>query len=67
LSRVGQIRGGRVLHIPVINDIDPALFENAENFGETTKERNDSIFPMDMPYIAEMQKKYKRLMTDINK
>ena len=49
------------------DDLDPDVFENAENFGETTKERSDYTFPMDMPYIAEMQEKDSRLMKEIKK
>jgi hypothetical protein len=51
----------------ILNHLDPDVFENAENFGETTKERDDYTFPMDMPYITEMQEKDKRLMTEIKK
>jgi hypothetical protein len=51
----------------ILNELDPDIFENAENFGETTEERNDYTFPMDMPYIAEMQEKDKHLMTEIKK
>jgi hypothetical protein len=31
------------------------------------QERTDNTFPMDMPYIAEMQEKDKRLMMEIKK
>jgi hypothetical protein len=51
----------------ILNDLDPDIFENAENFGETTKERDEYTFPMDTLYIAEMQEKEKRLMTEIKK
>jgi hypothetical protein len=51
----------------ILNDLEPYVFENHENFGETTKERTDYNFTMDMPYISEMQKKNKRLMTEIKK
>jgi hypothetical protein len=44
-------------YLCILNDLDPDVFENAKNFGETTKERDECIFPMDMPYIAETQEK----------
>jgi hypothetical protein len=51
----------------ILNDLDPDVFENAEKFGGTTKERTGCTFPMNMPYIAEMQEKDRRLMTKIKK
>jgi hypothetical protein len=43
------------------------FFENAENFGESTKERSDYTFPMDMHCIAEMQDTDNLLLAEIKK
>jgi hypothetical protein len=51
----------------ILSDLDPDVFENAEHFGETTKECTDYTFPMDMPYIAEIQEKDKHLLIEFKK
>jgi hypothetical protein len=36
----------------ILDELDPDLFENAKNFGESTEERTDYTFPVDTSYIA---------------
>jgi hypothetical protein len=51
----------------VLNDLTPDIFEMDENSCETSKERTDFTFPVDVSYITEMQEKNNILMADIKK
>jgi hypothetical protein len=51
----------------LFDDPTPNILEIGENFGETIKEHTNYTFPMDMPYISEMQEKDKILMAYIQK